>query len=240
MAGPISFRHNPVLTFSSDNEKGEPPDPLPTPNTRPHNHDFLLLIGILVMLIWPWIFFGIVWAKKGIQMNNHVAEVVRNNPHATTYFVTLICSIIAMIVTAFFSFAVIRFAQELVTRYQPTRPFYLRVLLAFRHQTWPWGKSWKDVKYLMKPGRWWPTILVIICILTFPHLVSTTTSLLSPIPFNRTANLHGTELDFTSTDSACLNWYRANPKSNNCDWEVSQPIRVWNPPLTMSPLAVQG
>ena len=154
-------------------------------------------------------------------MNNHIAKVVTDNPHATTYFITLICSIIAMIVTALFSFAIIRFAQELVTRYKPTRPFYLRVLLAFRHQTWPWGKSWKDVKYLMSKTRWWPTVLVIICILTFPQLVSTTTSLITPIPFNRTATLHGTELDFSSTDPACLSWFRAHPIGDDCDWQVN-------------------
>jgi len=173
------------------------------------------------MLVWPWIFFGVVWAKHGIQMSNHVAEVVTKHPHTATYFITLICSVISMLVSALFSFAIIRFAQELVSR-RPTRPFHLRVLLAFRHQSWPWGKSWEDVKYLSKGSRWWPALLVIICLLTFPNLVSTTTSLITPMPYNRTATLIGTELDFSSTDTSCLDWYRANPYSSNCDWQVSR------------------
>lgn len=176
------------------------------------------------MLVWPWIFFGVVWAKKGIQMDNHMAKVVTDNPHATTYFVTLICSFISMIISALFSIAIIRFAQELVTNRAPTQPFHLRVLLAFRHQTWPLGKSWKDFHYLMAPGRWWPAVLLIICVTTFPHLISSTTSLLTPAPFNRTAILTGTELNFSSSAADCVAWFEENPLANNCDWQVSQLI----------------
>lgn len=185
----------------------------------PSVHDILAFIGISIMLIWPWIFFGVVWAKKGIQMNNHVAKVITNNPHATTYFITLICSIISMIVSVLFSLSIIRFAQELVSHRHPTEPFTLSVLLAFRRQTWPWGKSLKDAKSLMTKKKWWPAVLLIICVLTFPHLISSTTSLLTPAPFNRTVALTGTELDFSSTASDCLAWFAAHPIANNCGWQ---------------------
>ena len=193
-----------------------------TRGSGPSVHDILAFIGISIMLIWPWIFFGVVWAKKGIQMNNHVAKVITNNPHATTYFITLICSIISMIVSALFSLSIIRFAQELVSHRQPTEPFTLSVLLAFRRQTWPWGKSLKDAKSLLTKKKWWPAVLLIVCVLTFPHLISSTTSLLTPAPFNRTVALTGTELDFSSTASDCLAWFAAHPISNNCGWQVSR------------------
>jgi len=182
--------------------------------------DVLLLFGIFIMLIWPWVFFGVVWAKKGIQMNNRVARVVREHPQPTTYIITLICSIITMIITTFFSLAIIRFAQELVTHHKPTRPFHLTVLLALRHQTWPWG--WKEVKFLMSKNRWWAVLLVVLCILTAPHLISSTTSLLTPVPFSRMASLTGTELNFSSNDTDCLAWFKAHPLSNDCDWQVNQ------------------
>jgi len=189
------------------------------PSSKP---DFLLLFGIFIMLIWPWIFFCVVWDMEGIQMNNHVAQVVKENPHATTYFITLICSIISMAVTSFFSLAIVRFAQELVTYHKPTRPFHLTVLLALRHQSWPWGNSWEDVKYLMNKNRWWPAALVVVCIVTFPQLMSSTTSLLTPGSFNRTAILTGTELNFSSNETDCLAWFKAHPRSNICDWQVNQ------------------
>ena len=195
------------------------PEGEPTPETASWILDILLLFGIFIMLIWPWIFFGVVWAKKGIQMNNHVAQVAQKNPHATTYFISFISSIISVAVTTSFSLAIVRFTQELVTHNKPTRPFHLTVLLGFRHQTWPWGISWKDVKYLMAERRWPLAILVVVCILTFPQLISSTTSLITPGPFNRIANFTGTELNFSSNDTDCLAWFKAHPRSNNCDWQ---------------------
>ena len=125
--------------------------------------DILLLEGIIIMLIWPWIFFGVVRYKDGIKFSNNLSTVVTTNPHATTYFITLICSIISMSVGYLFSGAIIRFAQEWITD-KKTRPFHLQVLLALRHQGWPWGKS---LKYLVRKDTWWPAALVVLCVLTF-------------------------------------------------------------------------
>ena len=154
-------------------------------------------------------------------MNNHLANVAQNHPHTTTYFITFISSIISLIIGELFSLAVIRFAQELVTYRKPTQPFHLTVLLAFRRQTWPWGKSTRDVKYLMTKDRWWPAVSVILCALIFPHLTSSTATLLSPTSFNRTAILTGTELDFSSTDAGCLSWFNNSLTNPNCGWQVS-------------------
>jgi hypothetical protein len=193
----------------------------PKAQSGPSIQDILSFIGVAIMLVWPWIFFGVVWAKGGLQMNNHLAKVVTNHPQATTYFITFVCSINSLIIGELFSLAIIRFAQELVTYRKPTRPFHLTVLLAFRRQTWPWGKSMKDAKYLMTSGRWWPAVSVIICALVFPHLISSTTTLLTPTLFNRTADLTGTELDFSSTDPECLFWSESSLDTQQCSWKVS-------------------
>ena len=182
-------------------------------NSGPCIRDILSFIGIAIMLVWPWIFFGVVWAKEGLQMNNHLSKVVRNHPQATTYFITFICNIISLIIGELFSLSIIRFTQEFVTYRKPTRPFYMTVLSALRHQTWPWGKSVKNAKYLMTKDRWLPAVSVIICALVFPHLTSSTTTLLTPTSFNRTAALTGTEVDFSSTDAECLAWFENSP---NC------------------------
>ena len=214
----FSFTSSPMLIlFTPKGQDGE--EIRHTPGSGPSIQDLLALAAITIMLVWPWAFFGAVWIRGGVQLSNHMAKVVTNNPHATTYFVTLICSIIAMITGALFSLAIIRFAQELVTHRSPTRPFHLRVLLSFRHQTWPWRM--KDAKYLIHRNRWWPAVLLIVCILTFPHLISSTTSLLAPIPFNRTADLTGTELDF-SGGADCPAWFNDNLLTNNCDYQVSE------------------
>ena len=168
-------------------------------------------------------------------MNNHLANVAQNHPHTTTYLITFISSIISLIIGELFSLAVIRFAQELVTYRKPTQPFYMTVLLALRHQTWPWGKSVENAKYLMTKDRWWPAVSVILCALIFPHLTSSTATLLTPTSFNRTAVLTGTELDFSSTDAECLSWFENNPMNGSCGWQVSwlyPEYRVQNVSLT--------
>ena len=186
----------------------------------PSIQDLLALAAIIIMLAWPWAFFGAVWIRGGVQLSNHMAKVVTNNPQATIYFVTLICSIISMITSTLFSLAIIRFAQELVTYHKPTQPFHLTVLLGFRHQNWPWGKGFDGNKHLIHRNRWWPAALLIVCILTFPHLISSTASLLAPITFNRTADLTGTEVDFSGGPD-CQAWFNNNPLKNNCGYQVS-------------------
>jgi len=216
-----------VLSGPDIDEAVRNPEEAPTPETPSSRLDILLLFVSFIMLIWPWIFFGVVWAKKGIQMDNHVAQVVTKNPHATTYFISLVSSIITVVVTTTFSLAIVRLAQELVTHHKPTRPFHLTVLLGFRHQSWPWG-----ISYLMAEKRWPLAVLVVVCILTFPQLISSITSLITPGPFDRTAILTGTELDFSSNDTDCLAWFKANPRSNNCDWQVSQTYLQYLPDHT--------
>ena len=107
------------------------PEAVHTPGPGPI-YDIWLRVGIYFMLIWPWILFGVVWVKKGIQMNNRAAKVLEENPHDAAYFIKVISSIISIVVTAFFSLAIIR--------------LYRRHLEALGHRLW--GKSWTDIKYL--------------------------------------------------------------------------------------------
>lgn len=182
-------------------------------------YDISLLAGIIVMLSWPWIFWGVVFHVKGIQMNDHLAKVVTDNPHATSFFVTLIGSLVCLVVNILFSFSVIRFAQEWVAATDKVTVFHVSLLSAFRYQSWPWGL--KDLKVVFVQKRWLPVLAVGACIGAFTFVTSSTTSLLGPAPFNKTITLTGTELNFASTANECAQFFNANPLSNNCDWQVS-------------------
>jgi len=178
-----------------------------------------MLAGIFVMLVWPWIFLGVVWVLKGVQMNNHVAKVVTANLHGTTFFITLLGNIVSVIVSIFFSFATIRFAQEWVASDKDVTVFDVSMLFAFRYQKWPWAK--KELNWPFLRTRWLPMVLTVGCIAAFVFVPSSTTSLISPVLFNRAATLTGTELDFSSSDADCLAWFEANRIPNGCDWKVS-------------------
>ena len=67
------------------------------------------------MLWWPWIFLAAIWAQGGVQMSDHIAKVVKNNPQRVSFFITLLGSIVSIIISILFSAAIVRFAQEWAT-----------------------------------------------------------------------------------------------------------------------------
>ena len=170
------------------------------------------------MLVWPWIFWGVVWSQHGIQMNRHVAKVVMDNPHGTTFFTTLLGNIAAVIVSTLFSFAIIRFSQEWAERKGVT-VFDVSMLSALRYQRWPWRM--KDLNGPFVRTRWLRMVLIVGCIAAFAFVPSSVTSLITPASFNRRALLNGTEFDFSSIDPDCFGLFTVNPIHNNCDWQVS-------------------
>ena len=176
---------------------------------------------MFIMLVWPWIFFAIVWARRGLQMPDQVAKAVTDHPQATSFFVTLLGNIVSMIVSIFFSIAVVRFAREWVTNNDQVTVFDVSLISAFRYHNWPW--SMKDHKYLLVRKRWLPVVLAGVCIAAFPLVPSGTTSLLAPDSFYRTVLLNGTELNFASNATDCVDWFKDNRGHHDttiCGWQV--------------------
>ena len=177
--------------------------------------DVLFIIGVLIMLVWPWLFFTAVWVKSGIKITHKVAAVIIQNLHTTTYLVTLISSVNTIIVTFFYSIAIVRFSQEWATHARTPKPLHLRTLLALRHQRWRTNGNGAR-------SSWGLAVLVFVCFAMFPNLTSSISTLITPVRFNRTSTLTGTELDFSSTARECVFWFKTNPISNTCNWKVSQ------------------
>ena len=185
-----------------------------------HSSLIIYLAVTFVMLTWPWIFFGAIWAKKGIQLNNHAARVVKDNPHVTNYLVTFIGTIFSLIMGFLLSSAVTRLAQERYPRNGPVTVFDIMSLSAFKHRSWPWGFR-DSVTHLFHPKRMFIVVLIAACVAAFTTITSSITSLINPAPFNRTVSLQGTEIDFASNDSDCIAWFNEVTIPNNCDWHVS-------------------
>ncbi|KAF9526285.1 hypothetical protein CPB83DRAFT_908542 [Crepidotus variabilis] len=158
----------------------------------------------------------------GIEMNPRAAKAVTDHPQATSYFVTLVGNIISLLVNFLFSTAIIRFAQEWVAKREYGKEqitvFHVSLLSAFRNRNWPWKVT--ELQHLVVQQRWLPVALVGACIAAFAFVPSGMTSLLNPVPFNRTIELKGSELDFSSNAPDCLQWFETNPISNQCDWKT--------------------
>ena len=177
--------------------------------------DMLFLSAILIMLIWPWLFFGVVWAKSGIEITPNVAALIRQNPHTITYFITFISSLNTIIITFLYSVAIVRFSQEWATHAGTPRPLHIRTLLALRHQRWRAdGKGAKN--------GWGFAVLVFICFAMFPNLTSSASTLITPAPFNRASNLTRREVDYSSTAPECVEWFKSNPIGNDNELHASQ------------------
>jgi hypothetical protein len=169
------------------------------------------------MLVWPWIFLTIVWARRGVQMHNQVAKAAIDHPQITSFFATLLGNIASMIVSVLFSIAVVRFAQEWVTKKDHITVFDVSLISAFRNQSWPW--SMKDHKYLLARNRWLPVVLAGACIAASALMPPGMTSLISPVSFYRTSPLMGIELDFSSNATDCIHWFAGKMISTStCDW----------------------
>ena len=171
------------------------------------------------MLVWPWIFLAIIWARCGVQMSDHVAKVVKNHPQWISFFITLLGNIVSIIVSITFSAAVLRFSQEWATNKDHVTVFDVSLISAFSNQSWPWGI--KDHKYLLNRNRWLPVVLAGACIAAFALVPSGVTSLITPVSFNRTWPLTGTELDFSSNAADCVGWFQ-DPRNlpDTCDLQV--------------------
>jgi hypothetical protein len=179
-------------------------------------YDIRLLVLIVFMLLWPIIFFVVVFARKGVQISNSLAKVVKYHPQATNYFFTLVSNIINMIVGSLFSFSVIRFSQEWIAKTEAT-VYHVSVITGFRYRIWPWGL--KDLRGVFTQNKWLPVVML-LCLSAFANVPSSATSLLTPIPYNRKIGLQGTEIDFSTSDANCLRWLDTNKIPNNCDWHV--------------------
>ena len=190
---------------------------------RSRANDVCFLAGIFVMLLWPWIFLAIIWARGGVQTDDHVAKFVRNNPQRTSFFITLFGNIVGIIVSIIFSTSVVRFSQEWATNNDHVTVFDISLISAFKNQSWPWGM--KDHKYLVVRNRWLPVMLAGVCIAAFALVPSGTTSLITPVSFKRTWPLIGTELDFSSNGADCPDLLKPNlfqTNYTNCAWGVNR------------------
>jgi hypothetical protein len=188
--------------------------------------DILLLLGIIVMLCWPWVIFGVFCVRGGnggIPLTHHFANYVNHNPRNITFFITLIGAIVNLIVGFLFSKSILRYSQGWMAPKENISFFHVSLILAFRTLRFPWGLN--DRKYLLTRKRWMRAALVLACIYAFTFITPGVTTLLTPLPIVLEATLQGTELDFSPNPNAttCLEWLNTQAMSmtNTCQWKVS-------------------
>ena len=216
---PLSSPLPPAYLQSPSSVRSRSPSPLPRSSSNYHVSFLLPLFCVCNILLWPWIILGCVRHLGGVPAPTSIATWATTQPRSVTYVSTLIGTLFSALAALFFSTAIIRFSQKWFRRREEVDMFQVSFFVTLRYQFFPWG--WKDWSALK--NRWYLFIIVAMCILAFGFIPSGISTLLVPTPFKRTALLMGTELDFASSDPACLSWIRDHsPIRDSCRMFVSR------------------
>jgi hypothetical protein len=140
----------------------------------------------------------------------------------TTVVVTLLGTLNRIVATFLFGCTIVRYGQERVAKEgRPITVFGVSALLAFRHMSLMWGVG--EWWALFKRGRRLGVVaLLFLSLAAFALIPSGTAGLLTPARFNKTSALTGSEVDFTSIDTDCVQWMEQEQPlfSYECSWEV--------------------
>ncbi|KAF9464330.1 hypothetical protein BDZ94DRAFT_510718 [Collybia nuda] len=185
---------------------------------RPHYSPSLKFVfAIIVMIVWPWVFYGVLKQKGGIVMSSTLTNIVRKHPQDVDYFVTAIASAISFLIGYLFQVSVTRLAQKWVV-FEETDVFRLSFFSALKNRTYVWslGALPSIFKSATRLGL---ALTVILYIGTFVLVTPGLTALLHPQMLALDTSLSGTEIDFASRSPDCVNWFNNNSVLlSACGW----------------------
>jgi len=129
-----------------------------------------------------------------------------------TFFVTAICNVISVIIAFLFSRAAVILAQKWIA-HKHTTTSSIAFFASLKHHRAP----------PLSLRKWGKTQLFLVA-LFYSHIFTYVTPglavLLTPIVFNRKVAVTGTELDFGSVDTTCIDWFNNNTIPHQCDWQT--------------------
>ena len=198
-------------SFQPPKDEATTPQDVTDCNQPDNDPTFKVLLAFTTfMTIWPWVFFGVLMGLDGVAMPLTAARTARYHPQEVSFFVTSLSGILNMIVGYLFSTAVSRLSQKYVAHKNPNIAD-ISFFTHLKNRTFPMS--------LLYQGRTLLVLIVVLYMTVFNFVTSGISALLTPVIFNRHAQLQATELDFGATDPACVDWFN-NTISNICDWAV--------------------
>jgi hypothetical protein len=191
--------------FNPHNKFNSEPGPL--------NHKLvgLLLVFTITTTLCPWIFLSVVLRRKGVEMEHHTQ--VQKHPQESAFFVTSIAGVINIMTVWQFQTAVAILARK-ESIFPNVNGINHRIFfIALKARSYS--------TFLFDKRRYALFFIAIMFVVPFTFVTSGFTALLLPIRFTRSASMGAMELDFTSNQTDCINWFNNNTISSNCSWKVS-------------------
>jgi MFS family permease len=177
------------------------------------NHKFvgLLLVFTIATTLWPWIFLSVVLMSKGIEMEHHTQA--QKHPQESAFFVASIAGVVYIMTVCQFQTAVAILARKESIFPNVNGIDHRIFFIALKARSYS--------TFLFDQRRYGLVFIAIMFAVPFTFVTSGITALLLPIRFTRAASVVATELDFTSNQTDCINWFNNNTISSNCGWKVS-------------------
>ncbi|TFK71632.1 hypothetical protein BDN72DRAFT_895469 [Pluteus cervinus] len=230
---PTSPQKSEAASTSTDEGKGNTPSTL-APKKGPHEirkYYAYRITGTFLLLIAPWIFYGIVVHKTQLILGRSAAEQVANHPRTTTHAVVTLAGLLSTAVTFLFGASVVCVAQKWIATHKPP-PADLIAANSDRRLT---GTDKKPLRIgylgrLAKIKGLQPVLafnsrraraLTILAFLLYTSCNQATAgiaAMFTPQPVSLTTSLTGSEIDFASTDTECIAWYQAHPPPQTCGY----------------------
>lgn len=183
-----------------------------------------ILLGI-IMLVWPYIFIAVVWSRHrqgGLQAQDSLARLMQNQPRNVNFLFTTIVVIVSTIITYLFITASMCLYRDW---FQPARkPTVLPLVHHYLRRDpddWPVLQLFRIVDHYNKTG-WCVIGMMVIYWAIFTAISPGLNALLIPHSFFQTSPLQGYELDFSSTNTSCVEWIDNHPIPSTCNWRVSR------------------
>jgi hypothetical protein len=188
------------------------------------------IIFCVILLVWPWVFLGYLWAHRGVggvRAPSSISTDVQKHPQDVDFFVTSVSYGIGFIVSYSYSRAISTFYS---IRYSPksetgTKGDLEREFFQYwKIPTIEW--SLEVVWGTIIKGRQGIHLLAVLMfyMIVFIFIASGLNALLIPHAFIRTMPVEGQEIDLSSTDPSCVEWLNTtqrNQQSQECNWIVS-------------------
>ncbi|TFK18891.1 hypothetical protein FA15DRAFT_627443 [Coprinopsis marcescibilis] len=195
----LSLAFQLVFTSQSLSHPGAKSSPSPKGTAL---KDVILLSGAIILLSWPWAFFGAAFDWQGLQGTNSFAATAVKHPQATNALVTLIATFISLAHATLYSRAATRFYQEWIAGKSRISLFHITTAGALTQLR-------LDLSSLhnLRRGRGLPIVTLLFLVGCSMFLIAGLSSLLLPVLFEQTTALVGREIDLFPADPECDAWF---------------------------------
>ncbi|TFK65200.1 hypothetical protein BDN72DRAFT_900914 [Pluteus cervinus] len=193
----------------------------------------------VLLLLAPWIFYGVVVLKDQLALSRSTAETIARNPRTTTHIVVTLGGLVSTAVTLLFSAAVVCVAQKWISISDttPNRALTRSKDSALQN----FDKYPVRIEYLgrlAQLGSLQPlfalnsrralavTALALVVYAIGNQALAGISAVFTPQALNLTTPFTGFEIDLSSTDATCIDWY-LDPKHappQNCGYNPANDL----------------